>query len=177
MKLWGTVVLTLFVGAMPIHFIHAQNKSSKAASTPAEPPIAKNWKDSKAALNQLAEKFRDPKLSKEQKVELLPASNNLLYDTQQLKLSKAEKKEQIEVLVKFIAATIETDFANSNTDSLSDDFAANKKTYLAEINKLPNKDTREEILEAFDAWAELAKDNGKSETQGSEKATVDEMEH
>lgn len=176
MKSWGvaTFALILCLGAP---FVEAQvRKASKTVAASAEPPVAKTWKESKEALNKLAEKFRDPKLTKEQKVELLPATNNLLYDTQQLKLSKAEKQEQIAVIVQFIAATIDTDFANSNTDSTYDDFKANKKAYLAEIAKIKDKETREEIIDAYDGWAEAEKDAAKEDVD-EESGTIPEAEH
>ncbi|KYG65618.1 hypothetical protein AZI86_00630 [Bdellovibrio bacteriovorus] len=178
MKKWTLIIMAIIfvLGAIP--FAEAQNKAPKsAAAEPAEPPVAKNWKESKAALNALAVKFRDAKLTKEQKVELLPASNNLLYDTQQLKLSKAEKAEQIKVIVDFLAATIDTDFANSNTDSVYDDFKVNKKAYLAEINKITDKKIKEEIIEAFDSWADLEKEAKKGPTPDDESASVPEAQH
>lgn len=171
------IMAIIFVlGALP--FAEAQSKAPKsAASTPAEPPVAKNWKESKAALTSLALKFRDAKLTKEQKVELLPASNNLLFDTQQLKLNKAEKAEQIKVIVDFLAATIETDFANSNTDSVFDDFKVNKKAYLVEINKISDKTIKAEILDAFESWSDLEKEAKKGPSEDDESSSVPEAQH
>lgn len=177
MRNWGLTVFAFIIvfGSLSTHAQAPKANKSAALSAP-EPPVAKTWKDSKEALNKLAEKFRDPKLSKEQKVAFLPAANNLLYDTQQLKLSKSERKEQIAVIVQFIAATIDTDFANSNTDSTYDHFKANKKAYLAEIAKIDNKDTREEIIDAYDSWAEAEKDAGKKDVD-EEAGTMPEAEY
>ena len=142
-----------------------------------DPPAAKNWKESKAALTALAAKFRDSKLTKEQKVELLPLSNTLLYDTQQLKLSAKEKSEQIKVIVDFLGATESTDFANSNTDSVYDDYKANKKAYTTELSKLDKK-TKDALLEGFDAWATAEKDMLKKDKSESEEgSSTQEMEH
>lgn len=176
------LVLVFVIGTIQTARAQGKNKSTSSADktgmvTLAEPPVAKNWKESKEALKKLAAKFRDPQLAKAQKVELLPASNNLLYDTQQLKLSKAEKSEQIQVIVNFLAATIDSDFANSNTDSVYDDFKAHKKAYLAEIGKIKDKSIKDEILDAFDAWSEAEKDSQKSEREDEEGATVPEVEH
>ena len=142
-----------------------------------EPPAAKNWKESKEALTKLAAKFRDSKLSKEQKVELLPLSNTLLYDTQQLKLSASEKSDQIKTIVDFLGATEATDFANSNTDSVYDDYKANKKAYTTELSKLDKK-TKAALLEGFDAWADAEKDMlKKDKTESDEGSSTSEMEH
>lgn len=176
MKRWISIALVAVFAMGAFHSTQAQTKVKKTTAVE-EPPVAKTWKESKEALNSMAAKFRDPKLTKEQKVALLPASNNLLYDTQQLKLTKAQKAEQIKVIVSFITATIDADFANSNTDSVYDDFKVNKKAYLAEIAKIKDKKIKDEILEAFEGWAEAEKDVKKAETEEDEGATIPEVQH
>jgi hypothetical protein len=119
--------------------------------------IIATWARAKAELRMLEKKFRDPKLSELQKVRLLPHMNEVLSEIQELKLTKAEKAEQIRAVIQFIPSSMKADFANSSYDTLYYDFKANRAAYLNEIERLPSASEKKEMKEAFFSLEESEK--------------------
>jgi hypothetical protein len=126
------------------------------------------WAEQKVRLKKLETKFRDAKLKKDAKVKFLPESNALLSEMQEIKMTPAEKADQIATVVSFISASIDADFANSNTNTVYYDYKANQKAYDTEIGKLASKDTQKKLREAFKDWAEFEKDAEKTQGESEE---------
>jgi hypothetical protein len=178
MKMTSVPVLVLSL-ALFSNQVLAQGKPAAPAAAPAKPVVTANdeeaaeplptWAEQKARLQKLEVKFRDKKLSKDAKVKFLPESNALLSEMQEIKFSGKEKADQIATTVSFLSASIDADFANSNTNTVYLDFKANQKAYETEIAKLPSKDAAKKIAQAFKEWGEFEKDAEKTQSESDEE--------
>lgn len=109
---------------------------------------ATNWAGIKADLKTLEARFKDPRLTEDQKVDLLPVTNQLLSIMQEINLNTHERTDAIATVVELMAASVEYDFASSNQDTLFFHYLKYKKEYLEQLNKLP-QETRIMIKEIF----------------------------
>ena len=167
-------ILLTFLILFQVTTVAAQGTAAKKATgskAPVAPVSKKNsdWSAFKQELQLMAAKFNDPKLSKDAKLALLPRSNMVLSDIQDLTLSPKDKTDQIRTVVEFMTASTDTDFANSNPDTLYFDYKAHKKDYTDEINKIKSKTAREEIMEAFKGLEEFERDAEKPESESDEE--------
>jgi hypothetical protein len=67
--------------------------------------------------------------------------------------------------VRLLGAAIETDFANSTTDTIYYDYKAHKKAYLKAISSLP-RDQAETLKTSFAQWEKFEKNVNSPEIIG-----------
>lgn len=113
------------------------------------------WESIKADLKTLESRFKNPRLTEDQKIDLLPVTNQLLSLMQDLTFNEQEKLDSIATVVQLMAASVDYDFASSNQDTLYFDYARFKTAYLQEIAKLP-RDKGSMIRDIFADLEEVA---------------------
>lgn len=144
--------LTLFV-AMPTSASNTNNTEATKPSSSNE----MNWHNIKNELQLMTERYKDSKLDQKQKVKFLPRTNELLSYMQDIKLSESEKQEQIKIVVKLLEASLPTDFASSNMDTLYFEYKKFQKAYENEINNLENKRVSKDLIDTFKSFEDREK--------------------
>lgn len=166
----------LLAGLVLIQVISFSAQASAKASLPgkkgavASRKVAQvlDWASLKHELLMMEARFKAKNVSEEQKVDMLPRSNEVLSNLQDVKYTEAEKMDQIQTVVRFLGASIEYDFANSNTNTIYFDYKTFKKAYVAEINKL-ERTQRAQVKEAFADWEQYEKDGGADNEEGADE--------
>lgn len=142
-------LILIILISMQANAVFAQAPTAKKTAPTRKSAQLSSWAHIRENLVHLTQKFQSRALSEDQKVSLLPVTNELLSYMQDIKLSSAEKIDQINVVVQLLAASLEYDFASSNADTVYFEYATFKGAYIQAINQLPNARIRRELLDTF----------------------------
>ena len=147
-------VILLIVVALQVNTAFAKETSVKraVASSPRvvhQAAQTLTWSGIRAELVKLTEKFQSKHLTEDQKVNLLPITNEMLSYMQDLTLTETEKMDQIDVVVRLLAASLNYDFASSNEDTVYFEYMKYKGAYQLAIKAIPDVNTRRELLDTF----------------------------
>lgn len=112
------------------------------------------WSDVRFKLIDLAEQFRDDRISKKEKEKLLPATNEYLSYMQDLNFTATQDQERVQLVVDLLAATLEFDFASSNADTVYFDYKENKELYDRAIQFLADQKVARELMDTFRSLSE-----------------------
>lgn len=159
-------LLLLLIISMQVNNALATSTSVKTNEPGHKVARTVSWDQIRSDLIRLTQKFQNSSLNEDQKVALLPATNELLSYMQDIHLNEHEKMDQIQVVVQLLAASHEADFASSNADTLYFEYAKFKNYYGRVINQLPNTQVRKELLNTFNEL-ESAAGAVESETEES----------
>ncbi|MGE5086467.1 MAG: hypothetical protein ACM3MG_09225 [Bacillota bacterium] len=149
-------LILFIVVALQVNTSFAKEASVKRAVA-SSPRVARSyqatqvlgWSGIRADLVKLTAKFQSKDLTDDQKVSLLPVTNELLSYMQDIAVTEAEKMDQIDVVVKLLAASLNYDFASSNEDTVYFEFMKHKGAYQRAIKALPDVEIRRELLDTF----------------------------
>lgn len=158
------LIITLLI-TLPMQPVFA--KQTKVAPQKSEPTLTRevataraiNWANIRADLVTLTERFKSPAYTSSQKLDMLPATNELLSYMQDLKFNPAEKRDQISVVVQLLEATLATDLVSSNADTVYYDYEKFKPYYMDELSRLPNKKAAAKIMRIFSDLSQVEIDN------------------
>jgi hypothetical protein len=149
-------VILLIVVALQVNTAFAKETSVKRAvassprvNQPHQVTKTLTWSGVRGELVKLTEKFQSKHLTEDQKVSLLPITNEMLSHMQDLTLTETEKMDQIDVVVRLLAASLNYDFASSNEDTVYFEYMKYKGAYQLAIKAIPDVNTRRELLDTF----------------------------
>ncbi|MFM6928466.1 MAG: hypothetical protein ACKOX6_08370 [Bdellovibrio sp.] len=145
-------LILLIVVALQVNTAFAKEMSVKrfvASSPRTEGAQVLTWSGIRSELVNLTAKYQSKKLTDDQKVNLLPVTNELLSYMQDIAVTETEKMDQIDVVVKLLAASLNYDFASSNEDTVYFEFMKFKGAYQRAIKALSDVETRRELLDTF----------------------------
>lgn len=151
------IILALLVSLSLQPAFAANQKTTKTSlnsiqsSTLRTPAMAAySWAQIRSGIINMTLAFLSPKYSSEQKMDLLPQTNELLAYMQDIKFKTPEEKvSQIALVVNLLVASSPYDYASSNIDTLVEDYIAFKGIYDEEINKIQHTKTRVRIFKTF----------------------------
>lgn len=157
-------LILLIIISMQVTVFSAQASMNKKNSPASKTSQMSSWVSIRADLIRLTQQFQNRNLSDDQKVSLLPITNELLSYMQDILLGTSEKKDQIQIVVQLLAASLEYDFASSNADTVYFEYAKYKGAYIQAIKQLPNTRVAKELLSTFNELSSAA-NNVQSEAR------------
>ncbi len=142
-------LILLILISMQVNVAFAQASAPKKNAPVAKSAQIGSWVNIRADLIRLTQQFQNKNLSEDQKVSLLPVTNELLSYMQDIQLGTNEKMEQIQIVVQLLASSLEYDFASSNADTVYFEYAKYKGAYIQTIKQLTNTRVAKELLSTF----------------------------
>lgn len=149
-------LILLIIISMQVTVFSAQASMNKKNSPASKASQMSSWVSIRADLIRLTQQFQNRNLSEDQKVSLLPITNELLSYMQDIQLGTSEKMDQIQIVVQLLAASLEYDFASSNADTVYFEYAKYKGAYIQAIKQLPNTRVAKELLSTFNELSSAA---------------------